>query len=109
MSLLYVRKAYHQLPLATGSHYITTFSTHSGIYRYKRMSMGINSASQIFQYVFQAIILANLIGTHYISDDIIVGGVTQFEHDTRLHVVLIRLNELGITLNLVKCNLTKLR
>ena len=32
MSLLDVRKAYHQLMLSTPSRYITTFSTHSGIY-----------------------------------------------------------------------------
>ncbi len=49
MSLLDIRKAYYQLMLSKNSRYITTFSTHSGIYRYKRMNMGINSAAKTFQ------------------------------------------------------------
>ena len=88
MSMLDVRKAYHQLKLALKSRYITTFSTQCGIYRYKCMNMGINSAAEIFQYVFQAIILVNLQGVRNISDDIIVGGSTQAEHNQRLHAVL---------------------
>jgi len=107
MSLLDVRKAYHQLKLAPKSRYITTFSTHCGIYRYKCMNMGINSAAEIFQYVFQAIILVNLQGVRNISDDIIVGGSTPAEHNQRLHAVLSRLNDVGITLNFDKCEFNK--
>ena len=107
MSLLDVRKAYHQLMLSENSRYITTFSTHSGIYRYKRMNMGINSAAEIFQYVFHTIVLANLQGVRNISDDILVGGSTQTEHDTRLHAVLSRLNTNGITLHFEKCHFNK--
>lgn len=107
MSLLVVRKAYHQLMLSTPSRYITTFSTHSGIYRYKRMKMGINSAAEIFQYVFHTIVLANLQGVCHISDDILVGGINQTDHDTRLHALLHRLNNLGITLNFGKFELNR--
>ena len=107
MSLLDVRKAYHQLKISTKSRYITTFSTHSGIYRYKRMNMGINSAAEIFQYVFQTVVLVNLQGVCNISDDILVGGATEIEHNNRLHALLTRLNDLGITLNFDKCEFNK--
>lgn len=40
---------YHQVELAPESRHITTFSTHVGLQRYKRLMFGINSASEIFQ------------------------------------------------------------
>ena len=71
------------------------------------MNMGINSAAEIFQYVFHTIVLANLQGVCHISDDILVGGTDQTEPDTRLHALLNRLNNLGSTLNFEKCELNK--
>ena len=44
-----LNKGYHQLELAEESRYITTFVTHQGLFRYKRLCFGINSASEIFQ------------------------------------------------------------
>ena len=38
----------YQLELAEESQHITTFSTHLGLWRYKRISFGINAASEIF-------------------------------------------------------------
>lgn len=35
---------YHQVELHPDSRYITTFSTHIGLFRYKRLNFGINSA-----------------------------------------------------------------
>ena len=47
-----LQKAYHQLVLSESSRYITTFSTHAGLFRYKRLNFGISSASEIFQHTF---------------------------------------------------------
>ena len=44
-----LNKGYHQLELDEESRYITTFTTHVGLFRYKRLSFGINSAAEIFQ------------------------------------------------------------
>ena len=46
-SKLDLRAGYHQLELNAESRYITTFSTHVGLFRYKRLNFGINSASEI--------------------------------------------------------------
>jgi hypothetical protein len=54
-SKLDVRKAFHQLVLAEPSRYITTFSTHMGIFRYKRLYMGIPPAPEIFQKVLDEV------------------------------------------------------
>jgi hypothetical protein len=41
-SKLDLRAGYHQLELHEDSRYITTFSTHIGLYRYKRLNFGIS-------------------------------------------------------------------
>lgn len=47
-SKLNLPSGYHQLKLHLDSRYITTFSTHLGISRYKRLNFGILSASKVF-------------------------------------------------------------
>ena len=65
-----LRQTYHQLPLAEQSRYITTFTTHEGLFRFKRLNYGTNSAADIFQNVLQRN-LSNLGGIKNIVDDII--------------------------------------
>ena len=43
-----LRSGYHQLVLSPECRYITTFSIHVGLYRYKRLSFGVNSAAEVF-------------------------------------------------------------
>ena len=50
-SKLDLRAGYHQLTLAEESRYITTFPTHKGLRRYRKLYFGTNSASEIFQQV----------------------------------------------------------
>ena len=49
-SKLDLKSGYHQLVLHPSCRYITTFSTHVGLYQYERLSFGINSAAEIFQH-----------------------------------------------------------
>ena len=101
-SKLDLNNGYHQLMLHQDSRFITTFTTHMGLRRYKRLSFGINAASEIFQNaLYQS--LHGLKGTINISDDILVFGKSQSEHDTNLNAVLKRLKENGLTLNAKKC------
>lgn len=89
---------YHQLELHPDSRYITTFSTHIGMFRYKRLNFGINSASEIFQNVIRQLI-ADIPGTINFSDDILVYASTLDDHDKRVDSVLTRLFERGATIN----------
>ena len=68
-----MRSGYHQLVLRPDCRYITTLSTHMGLYRYKRLSFGINSASEVFQHAIKTV-LDDVRGAMNISDDIIVYG-----------------------------------
>ena len=48
-----LNQGYNQLDLAPESRYITTFGTHMGSMRYKRLNFGISSAPEIFQNVIR--------------------------------------------------------
>ena len=97
-----LRMGYHQLELEPESRAITTFTTHVGLFRYKRLFFGINSATEQYQYEIQTA-LSGLQGAQNISDDIIIYGKDQKEHDKHLQAVMQRLRECGLTLNKEKC------
>lgn len=100
-----LKSGYHQLKLAENSRYITTFSTHIGLFRYKRLNFGISSASEVFQKVVEDVI-SGIDGALNISDDIFVFGKGEnaiAEHDKALDKTLSRLEEHGLTANLQKC------
>ena len=78
-----LKQAYHQLELMEESRYITTFSTHEGLFRYKRLNYGTNSAAEIFQNIFQRS-LSDIQGVKNIADDIIIHGKTRKLHDEAL-------------------------
>ena len=102
-SKLDLSQAYHQLELDEQSRYVTTFSTHLGLYRYKRLNYGTNAAAEIFQYTLQTA-LQGLKGVKDIADDIIIFGSTRAEHDNNLDKCLQRLKAKGLRLNKSKCS-----
>ncbi|KAK7099608.1 hypothetical protein V1264_003723 [Littorina saxatilis] len=101
-SKLDMRNAYHQLELEENSRYITTFTTHVGLRRYKRLLFGVNAASEIFQNTIAGL-LQGIPGTRNLSDDIIIHGRSQQDHDESLRITLQRLEENGARLNKEKC------
>ncbi|CAB4038802.1 Transposon Ty3-I Gag-Pol poly [Paramuricea clavata] len=105
-SKLDLRSGYHQLLLAEESRYITTFVTHKGLRRYKRLNFGTNSASELFQKVIHDQI-HDIPGAINISDDVIIYGKSQQEHDTALHNVCQRFTKVGLTLNNEKCQFSQ--
>lgn len=107
-SKLDVTSAYHQIELEPESREITTFVTHKGLFRYKRLMFGVSCAPELYQKVMQQV-LQGCEGVHNIMDDIIVHASTQEEHDKCLENVVRVLQEKGITLNDKKCefNLSK--
>ena len=62
--------AYHQIPLAEESRYITTYTTHEGLFRFKRLNYGTNGGAEVFQNILQRN-LADIRGVKNIADDII--------------------------------------
>ncbi|XP_038063208.1 uncharacterized protein K02A2.6-like [Patiria miniata] len=101
-STLDMTAGYHQFELEEECRNITTFSTHVGLFRYKRLMFGINAASEIFQSAV-AQLLTGLSGCRNVSDDILVYGKDQQEHDRNLKAVLDRLQSHNARLNKSKC------
>ena len=97
-----LNQGYHQLELAEESRSITTFATHIGLFRYKRLSFGINSAAEIFQKSIEEV-LQGIEGVRNISDDIIVFGKSQADHDATLQAVFQKMRENNLTANPAKC------
>ena len=89
-SKLDLKYGYHQLELNLSSREITTFVTHKGLYQYKWLLFGANSASEQYQHEISTV-LAGIEGAHNISDDIVVHGPDKETDDRRLHETLERL------------------
>ncbi|XP_062709152.1 uncharacterized protein K02A2.6-like [Aedes albopictus] len=97
-----LNKAFHQVELAEESRVITTFASHNGYFRYKRLTFGMNCASEVFQNIMERV-LVGIKGVKVFIDDILVFGRNKAEHDQALQAVIDRLKEHGITINEKKC------
>jgi len=101
-SVLDAESGFHQLLLDVDSRPLTTFATHCGLYRFKRLPFGVSCAPEIFQRVVSDI-LVGLPGVVVYIDDILVFGRNRKEHDERLASVRARLTAANLKLNGDKC------
>ena len=101
-SKLDLKWGFHQIELEAESREITTFVTHRGLFRYKRLMFGIASAPEKYQKIVKDS-LSGCEGVANIADDLIVHGKGVKEHDEHLYAVLNRIRECGLTLNGKKC------
>ncbi len=97
-----LKYGFHQIELEESSREVTTFVTHKGLYRYKRLMFGINAAPEKYQHIIGQV-LHDCEGVQNISDDIVVYGKDQSDHDEKLQKVLGKLREKCLTLNKEKC------
>ena len=99
LSKLDLNSAYNQFELEENCKFITGFSTPQGAYVWNRLSLGINTASELFQKEMEQL-LAGIDCQFILSDDIFVWGVEgTSDHDKNLMSVLSRLDSRGATLN----------
>ena len=101
-----LKHGYMQFQLEEGSRHLTTFYTHKGLRRAKRLMFGINSASEIFNEEIKQTI-SDIENALNIYDDIVVCGRNKAEHDLALCLVFQRLRDCGLTVNLKKCVFNK--
>ena len=72
-SKLDLKWGFHQVELYERSREITTFVTHRGLYRYKRLMFGVTSAPEKYQKIV-ADALRGCDGVANMADDLIVHG-----------------------------------
>lgn len=105
-SKLDANRGFWQFPLSPESARCTTFITPFGRFYFNRLSFGIASAPEHFQRRM-SMIIDGLQGVVCHMDDVHVWGRDQQEHDIRLHTVLCKLQDAGLTLNREKCELSR--
>ena len=103
-SMLDALWGYWQIPIAEEDRDKTTFTSHVGTYRYKRMPFGLRNAPSTFQRALDVI----LSGVRWkfclvYLDDVIVFSRNNEEHLEHLDTVLTLLEDAGIKLKLKKC------
>ncbi|XP_064609485.1 uncharacterized protein K02A2.6-like [Liolophura sinensis] len=86
VSKIDLKWGYHQIELDEESRNITTFVTHKGLFRYKRLMFGISAAPEMYQNVISQV-FEGCEGVRNLYDDIIVCGKDDSEHDQRLEEV----------------------
>ncbi|CAB3979614.1 Hypothetical predicted protein, partial [Paramuricea clavata] len=82
-SKLDLKSGFHQVELEESSRRITTFVTHSGLYRYKRLMFRITSAPEMYQKIVKDVLIGCK-GVANIADDLIIHGWGIEEHDKNL-------------------------
>ena len=97
-----MNKAFLQFELDEDSRYITTFASHEGLHRFKRLNFGTTSASEELQMKIEQI-LHGIPNCRNIGDDIILYGTNAAELDKEFISVLKRFAEYNLTLNIQKC------
>ena len=103
-----MNNAFLQLELEENSRSITTFVSHRGLHRFKRLSYGTSSASEVLQLKIEKV-LRGIPRCKNIADDIIIYGNSTEEIDDTLKQILHRFYENNLTLNLRKCEFDKLQ
>ena len=83
-----LREGYHQIMLHGNSRDITSFATHKGVYRYKRLMYGVKSAFE---------------QTKNVGDDVIIWVTNQGHHDSRLDKVLDIIRKKGLKIKHKEC------
>ena len=96
-SKLDANSGFWQVPLAEESHLLTTCITPFGRYCFK-LPFGISSAPEHFQKQMSRI-LEGLDGFVCQTDDVLVYGSSEEEHEGNLELVLQRVQSAGVTLN----------
>ena len=101
-SVLDIKQAYHQVPIAKESQSYLTINTHIGLYAFKRLPNGIHSGPAIFQRIMDTL-LSDIPKAVSCLDDILVAGTDEEDHLHILSLVLERLLNARFRLNKAKC------
>lgn len=101
-----LQSAFYHVRLAEKSRELTTFMADRGMYRFKRLNFGVNSAPEIFQSAMEKV-FQGLEGIIIFLDDILIFGVDDKETEHRTQQAMERIRANNLTLNEAKCERMK--
>ena len=98
--------AFNHIWMKEGEEWKTAFRTRSGLYKYLVMPFGLANAPSTFQNYINDVLgpdILDVFGTAYV-DDILVYSQTLEEHRNHVKLVLRRLRDASLQVDISKCN-----
>ena len=104
-STIDLNSGYHQMNMKANDAHKTAFTTDVGRYHFLKCPFGLKNAPNVFSKLMN-IALSELLGSECLlyMDDIIVHSDTIENHINKIESIFKRLQEVGLTIKLEKCN-----